>query len=247
MFYADPTNFGKPRKMDLLLSRQMVYDNTFEWIATQGWSFLPLDGYGGGHMEAQFRPLEENAFDCESLARDLAPGARARSGCCLLPCACATDDLAWAQYMGYGVAGVCWRGPQIFEGPLSKAVVTKWIAFYKKFRETLTSDMLIHVRRPDGQNVDAVLHANPGGATEKGLIFAFNPTDRPITANVSVNLYYTGLEITATVTPGSVDKLSTIAPPATAGGVAHTLRRDYSILVEISMPASGYAWWVVTA
>ena len=74
MFYADPTNFGKPRRMDLLLSRQMVYDNTFEWIATQGWSFLPLDGYGGGGTEAQFRPLEENAFDCESLARDLAHG-----------------------------------------------------------------------------------------------------------------------------------------------------------------------------
>jgi len=91
MFYADPTNYGKPRKMDLLLSRQMLFvseaqagwralpavlsrkkdkrvlyvytydalssvgwllllvlavlakDNTYEWIATQGWSFLPLD------------------------------------------------------------------------------------------------------------------------------------------------------------------------------------------------------------
>ena len=25
MFYADPTNYGKPRKMDLLLSRQMLF------------------------------------------------------------------------------------------------------------------------------------------------------------------------------------------------------------------------------
>ena len=46
---------------------------------------------------------------------------------------------------------VCWRGPRVFEGPLSKAVVSKWIRFYNKYRETLTSEMLIHVRRPDGQ------------------------------------------------------------------------------------------------
>lgn len=175
MFYADPTNFGKPRKMDLLLSRQMLFDSTYEWIATQGWSFLPLDPYGGGGIEAMFRPLEENVVDY---------------------------DLAWAMYMGYGVAGVCWRGPAIFEGPSSKAVVKKWIGFYKRYRATLTSDMLIHVRRPDGQSLDAILHANPAGeATERGLLFAFNPTDRAIVANMSVDLYYTGLETSATITP----------------------------------------------
>ena len=96
-------------------------------------------------------------------------------------------DLAWAQYMGYGVAGVCWRGPRIYEGPRSKAVVKRWIAFYNRYRQTLTSEMLIHVRRPDGQSIDAVLHANPAsGAPEKGLLFAFNPTDKAITSNVSV-------------------------------------------------------------
>ena len=61
--------------------------------------------------------------------------------------------------MGYGVAGVCWRGPSIFEGPKSKALVTKWVAFYNKYRATLTSEMLIHVRRPDGQSIDAILHS----------------------------------------------------------------------------------------
>ena len=35
MFYGDPTNFGRPPKMDLMLSRQMLYDNTFEWLPTQ--------------------------------------------------------------------------------------------------------------------------------------------------------------------------------------------------------------------
>ena len=41
MFYGDPTMVGRPRKMDLLLSRQMMFDNTFEWLSTQGWSLVP--------------------------------------------------------------------------------------------------------------------------------------------------------------------------------------------------------------
>ena len=47
MVAGDPSQFGKPRKMDLLVSRQMIYDNSYEWVTTQGWSFLPLDNYGG--------------------------------------------------------------------------------------------------------------------------------------------------------------------------------------------------------
>ena len=50
----------------------MIYDNSFEWITTQGWSFLPLDNYGGGAAEGKFRPLEVNVADY---------------------------DLAWAQYL----------------------------------------------------------------------------------------------------------------------------------------------------
>jgi hypothetical protein len=62
--------------MDLLLSRQMLYDSSFEWLTTQGWSFVPLDPYAalpGTEEYAKFRPLEQNHADY---------------------------DLAWAQYMG---------------------------------------------------------------------------------------------------------------------------------------------------
>jgi hypothetical protein len=227
MFYGDPTQFGKPRKMDLLLSRQMIYDNSYEWITTQGWSFLPLDNYGGGSTEAKFRPLETNSVDY---------------------------DLAWAQYMGMGVAGVCWRGPSIFEGPKSKAIVQKWIRFYNHYRETLTSEMLIHVRRPDGQNIDAILHANPRpGAQEQGILFAFNPTDRPITSNITVPLYYTGLVDAAVLSPGDTEKEvadesgGVTALPTPSMGETYVLRRDYSVVVTMSIPASGYSWWVVHA
>ena len=50
--------------------------------------------------------------------------------------------------------------------PRLTIVVKKWIAFYNKYRSTLTSEMLIHVRRPDGQSLDAILHANPAPAAQ---------------------------------------------------------------------------------
>ena len=195
----------------------MIYDNSYEWITTQGWSFIPLDNYAGGGVEAAFRPLETNFVDY---------------------------DLAWAQYMGMGVAGVCWRGPNIFEGPKSKAIVQKWIRFYNRYRETLTSEMLVHVRRPDGQNIDAILHANPRpGAQEQGILFAFNPTDRPITANITVPLYYTGLVDAVVLSPGDVDTEAFDAAGELVGQV-YKLRRDYTVVMEMTIAASGYSWWV---
>lgn len=162
--------------------------------------------------------------------------------------------------MGYGVAGVCWRGPRIFEGPISKAIVKNWIGFYNRYRDTLTSDMLIHVRRPDGQNLDAILHANPSSDKAKGLLFVFNPTDAAITTNLSVPLYYTGLSESATVVRGNnnTSSLDTTSNLRLSSHVAFPLldeveveevnvplRRDYSIAVEMTVSASGYAWWVI--
>ena len=121
MFYGDPSNSRRARLLDIVLLRQMLYDASFEWLTTQGWSFVPIDNYDGGGPEVQFAPLEVNAADY---------------------------DLAWAMHMGYGVSGVCWRGTRFFDGPKSKAIVTGWIHFYKKYRQTLTNGGLVHVRRP---------------------------------------------------------------------------------------------------
>ena len=58
----------------LLLPQQMLYDVTYEWLTTQGWSFVPFGNYGVGGAEVEFAPLEANAADY---------------------------DLAWAIHMGY--------------------------------------------------------------------------------------------------------------------------------------------------
>ena len=53
------------------------------------------------------------------------------------------------RYFGFGIMP-CWRGPALYDDPASKAAITKWVAFYKKHRAILTSD-IIHLRRADHQ------------------------------------------------------------------------------------------------
>ena len=40
--------YSLPRWEDLSVSRQTMYDNTYHFIPTQGWMFLPLVVYHGG-------------------------------------------------------------------------------------------------------------------------------------------------------------------------------------------------------
>ena len=58
-------------------------------------------------------------------------------------------EWALAQYLGYGVAA-CYRGPRLYDSLKSLQVARKWVSFYKKYRDIVTSD-IVHVRRPDMQ------------------------------------------------------------------------------------------------
>ena len=50
--------------MDLSVSRQGLYDDTFLKTPTEGWMFLPLDVYHGGGDAAKFEPLAKNLKVC---------------------------------------------------------------------------------------------------------------------------------------------------------------------------------------
>ena len=52
--------FSLPRWMDLSISRQGFFDDTFQKTPTEGWMFLPLDVYHGGGDAAKFEPLSKN-------------------------------------------------------------------------------------------------------------------------------------------------------------------------------------------
>jgi hypothetical protein len=109
--------------------------------------------------------------------------------------------------------------------------VAKWVNFYKKHREVLDSD-IIHVRRPDGMDYDAILHVNPAGK-EKGLLMIYNPLDEAIKRKIKVNLYYTGLTGNAQVV--EQDQNSSIIP----------LNAASEAIFEVNIPAKSQTWFVI--
>jgi hypothetical protein len=96
--------------------RQGMFDDTFIRIPTMGWMFVPLVVYHGGGDAAMFEPLATHQTEYE---------------------------WALAQYLGAGVAA-CYRGYRLYDTNETKAIVTKWVSFYKKYRSILIRD-IIHV------------------------------------------------------------------------------------------------------
>ena len=107
-------------------------------------------------------------------------------------------DAILAQNFGLGVQA-CYRGPRLYDAEETKAVVKKWVDFYKKYRDILESD-LIHVRRADGRDLDAMMHVNPR-LKHKALVMVFNPLDHRVEKTLSLPLYLTGLAADTAIRP----------------------------------------------
>ena len=131
---------------------------------------------------------------------------------------------------GAGVQA-CYRGPRLYDTEQTRKLVTQWVAFYKQYRQILDSD-IIHLRRPDGQDWDGIMHVNPQ-SKRKAFISVYNPLDIAIEREIEVPLYYTGLTNKAIVK--EQDK----------NGKEYSLARNYSILLKIRIPAKGYNWYII--
>lgn len=164
------TNWSLPRELQEIIERQNIYDGTWQKTPSMGWMFVPLVQYHGGGAAATIEPLKEHLPHYEQRLANL---------------------------FGAGVQA-CYRGPQLYDAPQTRTLVKKWVDFYKKHREVLDAD-IVHIRRPDGRDYDAILHVNPHGK-EKGLLMIYNPLEAPVTREITVDLYYTGIKETVTIT-----------------------------------------------
>ena len=183
--------------------RQNIFDGTWQKTPSMGWMFVPLVQYHGGGQAATIEPLKDHLPHYgQRLANLFAAGVQA-----------------------------CYRGPQLYDAPETKALVKKWVDFYKAHRQILDSD-IIHVRRPDGRDYDAILHVDPTGDT-KGMLVVYNPLNQPIKRNIKVNLYYTGLKRKAVVL--EQDKAERTL----------SLDRDYNAVFKMNIPARGMTWFTV--
>ena len=197
------TNWSLTRAEQEIIERQNVYDGTWEKIPSQGWMFVPLVQYQGGGDAATIEPLKEH-----------------------LP----HYGQRLANLFGAGVQA-CYRGPQLYDAPETRELVKKWVDFYNQHKAILNAD-IIHVRRPDGQDYDAILHVDPTLA-EKGLLMVYNPLENEITRNIKVNLYYTGLSEIAMIAGQNGDS------------VKYKLDREYNVVIPVKIPAKSQTYYVI--
>lgn len=196
-------NWSLPRARQILLARQNMYDGTWEKTPSMGWMFVPLVEYHGGGAEATLEPLSEHL---EHYGMHL------------------------AQNFGWGVQA-CYRGPRLYDTDETKAVVAKWVAFYKKYRRILDADV-VHLRRPDGRDLDGVLHVDPQGDV-RGMAVLFNPLEDAIERRVRLPLYYTGLTDTAYIRQEDGDVRE------------YALDRNYEVELAVAVAAGGMTWLVI--
>ena len=197
------TNWSLPRAYQEIIERQNIYDGTWQKTPTMGFMFVPLTQYHGGGEAATIEPLSEHLEHYETRLRNL---------------------------FGAGVQA-CYRGPRLYDTEETRQLVARWVDFYKRYRPILDSD-IIHLRRPDGQDWDGILHVNPQ-LKQKAFLSVYNPLDQPIEKEIRVPLYYTGLTEQA------------IVKEQDGEGKPYTLARDYSIRLKIRIPAKGYNWYVI--
>lgn len=124
-----------------------------------------------------------------------------------------TVELEWAlsQTFGTGIF-TNMRGYRLYGGPLSQAIMMKWINFAKTYRQILVTDFVTlqcgttcwgsGQTFPNGTctvtSWDGILHRAPVSyypdITERGLAMIWNPLDTVLTnVNITLPLYYAGL------------------------------------------------------
>ncbi|MFH1715772.1 MAG: alpha-galactosidase [Planctomycetota bacterium] len=196
-------NWSLPRERQIILGRQNIFDGTWKKSPSMGWMFVPLVQYHGGGAAATLEPLSEHLD---------AYGAHL------------------AQNFGSGVQA-CYRGPRVYDTDQTKAIVKKWVGFYREYRDILDSD-IIHVRRPDGRDIDCVLHVNPK-LKQKGLAMVYNPLDHAVKRQLKLPLYYTGLTETANIRE------------QWGKSRAYQLDRGYNVEILVSIAPRAVTWFVI--
>ncbi len=197
------TDWSMPRAQQVIIGRQNIFDGTWEKTPSMGWMFVPLVQYHGGGVAATIEPLREHLK---------------------------TYGQILAQNFGGGVQAA-YRGYQLYDTDQTRAVVKKWVDFYKAHRAILDSD-IIHVLRADGRDLDAILHVNPQ-LPEKGFAMVYSPLNVPVTRTLTLPLYYTGLTHTAMIRERDGEKHS------------YRLNGKAEVEVPVSVPALGFTWLIV--
>ncbi len=194
------SNWSLPRAQQHIHARQNLFDGTWEKTPSMGWMMVPLVEYQGGGPEATIEPLHDHLDDYRMhLTNNLAYGAQA-----------------------------CYRGPRLYDTPETRAMVQERVAWFKKYRDILESDV-IHLRRPDGEAIDAIAHVNPHIST-RAMVVAFNPSKQEQSTTLKIPLRYAALtsECVLRISDGRAKRV--------------LLDETGAATVKITVPPQGHVW-----
>ncbi len=197
------TNWSLPRESQIILGRQNIYDGTWTKTPSMGWMFVPLVEYHGGGEAATLEPLVEHLDAYEAHL---------------------------IQNFGAGVQA-CYRGPRLYDTEETKQLVKEIVTWYKNYRDLLNSE-IIHVRRPDGQDWDCLLHVNPW-LEQKGLAMVYNPKSQTIEKPLTLPLYFTGLSRRAKIRERE------------GKAISYSLDRNYRVEIPVSLAPKSFTWFVI--
>ncbi|MBC8482019.1 MAG: hypothetical protein H8D47_05065 [Planctomycetes bacterium] len=143
-------DFGKlGMKGQILATRLGAYNFTKVYRPAQAVTFVPVMPWSGSKDAPSLEPMEEKVKLYNAYI----------SFC-----------------FGYGFGGRIHQRVA-FEGPKSKAAIQRWTGFWKDHTDYFFKGFLLHLRKPDGENIDAIAHYLVDGDSEKLLVVAYNPSD----------------------------------------------------------------------
>ncbi len=192
-------------QQQLLLGRQYIYDGTWFKLPTMGWMHLQLVGPYANDPRIGLLPLKKNIDRYKQILMQYLA-----SGCQL------------------GILGY-----EIYDSPETKAMISECLDWFREYRDILTSE-IIHVSRPNGRDLDCMLHVNPF-INRKGMVVVFNPTDHEITKNLRIPLYYTGLKNKVTVREGGQNPIS------------YTISEKKELLLPVKVKAQSTTWFILSS
>ena len=191
---------------ELVLYRQNIYDGTWFKAPTMGNLGVGfISAYQDPNSRTTLEPLETNLE---------------------------WYQLNLAQVLGSGCLAN-FVANRLYDTERTRQVAHQWFGWYKRYRPILSSD-IIHVKRPDGRDIDCLLHVNPH-LKEKALVLLFNPLGQRITSHVELPLYYTGLSETAWIREQEGE-----AKP-------YKLDSEHQVELTATLPPRGVTWFVITA
>ena len=159
-------------------------------------------------------------------------------------------EKALAQYLGNGLV-TCFRGQNLYDTELTANLTRHWADFYKRHRTILNGDVL-HVVRPNGQQVDVQMHVQPTTypyarqyTDEVALGWLNNPLPSNVTRYTTrLNLYYAGVQ--------PFDVLSfewgtgLMQPWSVRGTARAVVDESYGVDVAVqSIPPNAYCYFIV--